>query len=69
MLVYEHPDADATHVEPVQEVLRPVLQGDIIFSKTLLHFKHALRHGFHDVAMAIANGVETLNEPNRREKI
>ena len=42
MLVDEHPDADARHVESVQEVLNVILHREILLLVRLLHLDYTL---------------------------
>ena len=58
----EHPNADAAHVEAVEEVLCAVLQRHVLLAAALLHLKHSLSHRFYHVAMAITNDVQGLNK-------
>lgn len=55
MLVDEHSNRDAAHVEPVQEVL-DVLIGDHILGKDLFVFHDPLSHGRHHVVVSVSNG-------------
>ena len=54
VLIDEHPDADAVHVEAVEEVLDVVL-GGAVDAGAVLELDDPLGHRLHDVAVAVAN--------------
>lgn len=66
MLVHEHADGDAAHVEAVQEVLH-VLVGDRVHAKGLLVLKDALSHGGHDVVVTVTDVHQSLCEAGGRK--
>lgn len=59
MLVHEHADGDAAHVEAVQEVL-DVLVGDGVHAEGLLVLQDALSHGGHHVVVAVPDVHQSL---------
>ena len=52
VLVDEHSDADAAHVEPVEEVLYVVLGGGVHLD-ALFHLDHTLGHCLHHTAVPV----------------
>lgn len=62
MLVDQHSDGDAAHVEAIQKVL-DVLVGDHILGKDLLVFQDPLRHSGHHVIMSVSDGDQGINKP------
>ena len=62
MLVDEHPDGDAAHVEAIQEVL-DVLVGDHVLGKGLFVLQDALSHGGNHVVVSVSDGDQGVDEP------
>lgn len=62
MLVDEHSDGDAAHVEPIQEVL-DVLVGDCVLGEVLFVLDDALRHGRHHVVVSVPDGDQGIDKP------
>lgn len=62
MLVDEHPDRDAAHVEAVQEVL-DILVGYRVLAEGLFVLNDALGHGWHDIVVSVSDGHQGVNEP------
>ena len=61
MLIDEHSNADARHVEPVQEIVDAVFDRWIHFVR-LAHFNDAFRYGRHDVGVSVANFYQRVGE-------
>lgn len=62
MLVDEHADRDAAHVEAVQEVL-DVLVGYLVLREGLFVFDDALGHSRHHVVVPVSDGHQGVNKP------
>lgn len=62
MLVDEHADGDAAHVEPVQKVL-DILVGHWVLAEGLFVFYDALRHSRHDIVVPVSDGDQGVNKP------
>ena len=62
MLVDEHPNGNAGHVEAVEEVLNAVVCL-LVHGVGLLQLQHALRHGLHHVRVPVANADQSLAKP------
>lgn len=66
VLVHEHADGDAAHVEAVQEVL-DVLVGDGVHAKGFLVLQDALSHGGHHVVVTVTDVHQSLREAEGKE--
>lgn len=66
MLVHQHADGDAAHVEAVQEVL-DVLVGDGVHAEGLLVLQHALGHGGHHVVVTVPDVHQSQCEAEGKE--
>ncbi len=66
VLVDQHPNGDAAHVEAVQEVLNRVLR-DRVHGPALLQLDHALGHRLDDARMPVSYLHQRLQEPNQRK--
>lgn len=55
VLVDEHADRDAAHVEAVQEIL-DILVGDRVLWEDLFIFDDALGHGWHHIVVPVSDG-------------
>lgn len=62
VLVDEHPDGDAAHVEAIQEVL-DILVGYRVLGEGLFVLNDALGHGGHDVVVSVSDGYQGVNKP------
>ena len=66
MLVNQHPYRDTTHIEPVEEVLYPVLHV-AVYAVPLLHLHDALRHGFHYIAVTVLDVYQSAGEAGKKD--
>lgn len=55
MLIDEHSDGDARHVEAVEEVLNRCLNARLDEILRLLQLQNAIGHGLYNVSVSIAN--------------
>lgn len=67
MLVDEHADGYARHVEAVQEVLDAVVHL-LVHGVGLLQLHHALRHRLHHVRVPVAHAHQRLAKPGQGTK-
>jgi len=63
MLGDEHAYADATEIEPIQEILDLTVEICRFNAVRLLHLQHALRHRLDDVVVSVANLYQRVAEP------
>lgn len=64
VLIDEHTDGDAAHVESIQKVL-DVLVGDYVLGKYLFVFYDTLGHGRHDVVVPVPDGNQGIDKPDK----
>lgn len=65
MLIDEHSDGDAAHVEAVQEVL-DVLASDGVLAKGLLVLDDTLCHSGYHVIVPVPNRHQRVHKPARQ---
>lgn len=61
MLVDEHADRDAAHVEAVQKVL-DILVGYWVLGEGLFVFDDTLGHSRHDIVVPVSDGNQGINK-------
>lgn len=62
MLVDQHADRDAAHVEAVEEVL-DVLAGDGVLTERVFVFNDPLSHGGHNIVVSVSDGHQGIVKP------
>lgn len=67
VLIYQHSNADARHVEPVEKVLNGTLCRRVhLAALVLLHFDHTLGHRLHHIVVPIPNEIQIGHKPERQ---